>query len=146
MTHPSKRKGSSFELEVVRLLQQHGIAAEKVPLSGAVKGGSFACDAKVSVPVLGRDLDVECKRRKRSFGTIDTLLAGNDALFVRDDRCRPMVVMTVEMFAALAKGKPAPIPGAAAKVMRSLVDADFKNGSREVSNILWKAWPSEGGE
>jgi Holliday junction resolvase len=36
MTHRSKRKGSVFELEVVRRLQNRGLAAEKMPLSGAL--------------------------------------------------------------------------------------------------------------
>lgn len=103
MSHPSKNKGAGFEREIVRLLQDHGIAAEKVPLSGAVKGGKYDCD--VSVPVLGIDRKVECKRRARQFKTIDTMLGTNFALFVRDNHCRPMVVMTVETFAALAKGQ-----------------------------------------
>jgi Holliday junction resolvase len=33
MTHRSKRKGSGFELEVVRRLQNRGLAAEKMPLT-----------------------------------------------------------------------------------------------------------------
>lgn len=103
MSNPSKNKGSGFEREVVRLLQEYGIAAEKVPLSGAVKGGKYDCD--VSVPVLGIDRKVECKRRKRAFQTIDGMLGPNFALFVRDNHCRPLVVMTVETFAALAKGQ-----------------------------------------
>ena len=37
MTSPSKRKGSGFELEVVKLFQEFGLAAEKVPLSGALR-------------------------------------------------------------------------------------------------------------
>jgi len=104
VTHPSKRKGDSFEREVVARLQELGLAAEKVPLSGAVKGGSFDCDATISVPVLGHDVKAECKRRKRQFGTIDKWLGSNAVLFCRDDHARPLVVMTFEMFASMAKG------------------------------------------
>ena len=40
--HPSKRKGSGFEPEVVKLLQGYAIEAVKIPLSGSVAG--FAGD------------------------------------------------------------------------------------------------------
>lgn len=103
MAHPSKRKGSGFELEMVKRLQELGLAAEKVPLSGAVKG-SFDRDLNVSVPVQGQDWTAECKRRARQFKTIDAMLGANKVLFCRDDRSRPLVVMTVEAFATLARG------------------------------------------
>jgi Holliday junction resolvase len=51
VSHPSKRKGDGFELEVVHFLQAAGIAAEKIPLSGAIKGGSFEGD--IAVPIRG---------------------------------------------------------------------------------------------
>jgi hypothetical protein len=95
-----RRKGMAFELEVVRLLQDHGLAAEKVPLSGAVKTPRF--DHDVSVPVRGIDRRIECKRRKRSFQTISKMLAGNFALIVRDDNSPPLVIMSVPAFAELA--------------------------------------------
>jgi hypothetical protein len=101
MTHPSKRKGDSFEREIVAILQQFGIAAEKVPLSGAVKGGSF--DHDVSCPVRGLDRKIECKRRARAFGTLYALLGSNDFLAVRDDRTAPLIVMRLDTFAELAK-------------------------------------------
>jgi hypothetical protein len=88
-----KRKGSAFEREVVRLLQAHGLAAEKVPLSGAVKTARF--DHDISCPVRGRD-------RKRSFATIRNMLAGNWALIVRDDNSPPLVILTLASFAELA--------------------------------------------
>lgn len=42
MAHPSKRKGSGFELEAVKVLQGYAIEAVKIPLSGSVAG--FASD------------------------------------------------------------------------------------------------------
>jgi len=45
-----RRKGSGFEREVVNLFQSLGIAAERVPLSGAVKGGNF--DRDITAPDL----------------------------------------------------------------------------------------------
>ena len=43
-----RQKGSRTERAIVRLLQERGLAAERVPLSGAA-GGRYAGD--VSVPV-----------------------------------------------------------------------------------------------
>jgi len=94
-----KRKGNGFEREVVARLQELGLAAERIPLSGAA-GGSF--DHDVSCPVRGDDKKLECKRRARQFGVVDGMLGGNFALVCRDDRSRCLVVMTLENFAALA--------------------------------------------
>lgn len=105
MANPSKRKGSGFELEVVRLLQEHGIAAEKQPLSGML-GGPLAKDIRISVPVLNCDQLLECKRRARAFSTIYGFLGSAYALVIRDDRTEPLVVMTLDKWAALAKGQP----------------------------------------
>ncbi len=101
MAHPSKRKGSGFELEVVKRLQDQGIAAEKVPLSGAVKGGSFEAD--INCPVRGIDRKLECKRRARAFGTLYGWMGSNYALVVRDDKTEALVVMRLRDWAELAK-------------------------------------------
>jgi Holliday junction resolvase len=91
------------EREIVAALQELGIAAERVPLSGAVKTSRF--DHDVSCPVRGVDRRLECKRRRRAFATIDNMLDGNFAVIVRDDRSRPLVIMTLESFAELAIDK-----------------------------------------
>lgn len=104
MANPSKRKGSGFELEVVRLLQEYGLAAEKQPLSGML-GGKHCDDILISVPVLNCDKTLECKRRARAFSTIYGMLGKAYAVVVRDDRCPPLVVLPLESFAALALGK-----------------------------------------
>jgi len=96
-----KRKGNGFEREVVVALQELGLAAERVPLSGSVKTSKF--DHDISCPVRGVDRRFECKRRARAFATIDAMLASNYALIVRDDRSRPLVVMTLKTFAELAR-------------------------------------------
>jgi hypothetical protein len=99
--HPSKHKGNGFEREVVALLQEAGVAAERVPLSGAVKTAKF--DHDVSVPVRGVDRRIEAKRRRRAFATIDAMLGANYALVCRDDRSRPLVVMSLSDWAELIK-------------------------------------------
>jgi Holliday junction resolvase len=102
MPHPSKTKGSVFEREVVDLLQSLGLAAERVPLSGAVKGGSF--DRDVTVPIgPGEDLKLECKRRARAFSTLYALLGDNDAVIVRDDRTAPLIIMRVPRWVEIVR-------------------------------------------
>lgn len=100
----SRNKGNSYEREIVHALQDAGIAAERIPLSGAA-GGSFAGDIKVSVPVLNADKTMECKRRAGGFKTLYGWLGENYALFVRDDHCPSLVVLRLEDFAQLARGK-----------------------------------------
>lgn len=100
MANPSKRKGSGFEREIVKLLQEAGIAAERVPLSGAVKGGSFEGD--IDFPVRNIDRKGECKRRRR-FATLYGWLGANFCLFLREDNNEPLVVMRLSDFAELAK-------------------------------------------
>lgn len=97
----ARRKGSLFERQVVNKLQELGLAAERVPLSGSVKTPRF--DHDISVPVRGMDWRAEAKRRKRQFKMIDDALGTNDLLFVRDDNSRMLVILTPEKFAELAR-------------------------------------------
>lgn len=101
MTHPSKRKGNGYEREVVSDLQDLGIAAVRVPLSGAVKGDKF--DHDICVPVRGKDKKMECKRRRKGFATLYKMLGLNDVVCVRDDNSPSLVVMRLETFADLAR-------------------------------------------
>jgi Holliday junction resolvase len=55
-----RNKGARTERGIVKALQANGIAAVRVPLSGAA-GGRFADD--VILPRLGRNLWIEMKTR-----------------------------------------------------------------------------------
>ena len=94
----------TFERGVVALLQERGLSAVRVPCSGSVKT-SNKFDHDVSVTIRGIDRRIECKRRKQAFATIDGMLADNYALVCRDDRSRPLVVMTIDTFAELASAR-----------------------------------------
>ena len=96
----SRRKGAGFERECVNYFQSQGIAAERVPLSGAA-GGSYVDD--LTAPVQGEDKRFECKRRAAGFKTLYGWMTGTYGLIVRDDHCPPLVVMRLEDFARLAK-------------------------------------------
>lgn len=89
----SRQKGDRFERDCVNRLRDLGIAAQRVPLSGAA-GGLFSSD----VIVAGRK--IECKTRKRFIGQFLSWLEGNFALFVKEDRSETLVVMRLDDFAA----------------------------------------------
>jgi Holliday junction resolvase len=86
----SRDKGARGEREVVRILQDCGFSAERVPLSGAA-GGRYVGD--VSVPVLGDDWIVEVKVRATGFAQLYKWLGKHQALVVRSDRHEPLVVL-----------------------------------------------------
>ena len=96
----SRRKGQVFERECVHFLQDRGIAAERVPLSGAA-GGSYPDD--LTAPVRGEDRRFECKRRAAGFKTLYGWLGDSYGLIIRDDNSPPMIVLRLEDFARLAK-------------------------------------------
>ena len=90
----SRDKGAAYEREDVRWLNDLGIDAYKVPLSGAAP--RFKGDIQFA------GLLAECKRTRRSRGTLYKALAqggGSDLLFVRDNHCETLVVMPPETFA-----------------------------------------------
>jgi Holliday junction resolvase len=69
----SRNKGARTERSIIRALLGSGIAAVRVPLSGAV-GARFAGD--IVVPLLGRDLCVEVKARAGGFASCTAGLPG----------------------------------------------------------------------
>lgn len=83
----------------MRLLQDHGLAAERVPLSGSA-GGSYS--GYLTVPILGRDLVVEAKARAKGFSQIYSWLQGRDALVIRADRRDALVILPLRLAADIA--------------------------------------------
>jgi Holliday junction resolvase len=89
----SHAKGARTERCIVDALKASGIAAVRVPLSGAV-GGRFAGD--VVLPLMGRDLCVEVKARA-------SWLDQRDVLIVKADRQEPLVIVRLSLAAEIAK-------------------------------------------
>jgi hypothetical protein len=96
----SRSKGARTERGIVNALRARGIAAVRVPLSGAV-GGRFAGD--IVLPLMGRDLCVEVKARADGFRELYCWLNERDALIVKADRQEPLVVLRLSLAAEIAK-------------------------------------------
>ena len=102
----SRQKGNRTERAIVRLLQDHGLAGERVPLSGSARG-RFGGD--ISVPALGRDLRGEAKCRGNGFNRLYEWLEGVDFVVVKADG-RPLLVvvplaLAAEIVAIAERGK-----------------------------------------
>jgi hypothetical protein len=113
-----KAKGSRLERALVKLLQDHGLGAERIPLSGSA-GGRYSGD--LTVPVLGVDRTVECKSRKDGFRELYSWLQARDLLVIKSDRREPLVVLplrlAIEIAVAAERGKSSeiqsfPVPSA----------------------------------
>ena len=105
----SRSKGARTERGIVNALKASGIAAVRVPLSGAV-GGRFAGD--IVLPLMGRDLCVEVKARADGFRELYSWLNQRDVLIVKADRQEPLVVVRLSLAAEIAKlGSSAPCSG-----------------------------------
>jgi hypothetical protein len=97
---PSRDKGNRTERALVRVLQDHAFAAERIPLSGAA-GGRYAGD--LAVPLLGLDRRVEVKCRGTGFAQLYKWLAEHDLLVVKRDRDEPLVLLPMSLAIERAK-------------------------------------------
>jgi Holliday junction resolvase len=101
MGKKSRDKGARSERHLVKILQEDGFAAERVPLSGAM-GGRFGAD--VSIPILGADKRGEVKVRANGFKQIyDWLVPGVDFLFHKSDRNEWLVTLRLRDGIEIAK-------------------------------------------
>jgi len=93
----SRNKGARNERGVVNELRAAGIAAVKVPLSGAA-GGRFGGD------VLVEDrLRFEAKVRRDGFRELYRWINENYRVFIRADRQQTLIVIRLPDFAELLK-------------------------------------------
>ena len=94
----SRDKGNRTERAIVRLLQERGLAGERVPLSGAARG-RFGGD--ISVPILGRDLrgEAKCRGDGGGFKSLYDWIEGRDFLIIRADRKPMLIVARLELAA-----------------------------------------------
>lgn len=107
MGRKSRDKGARIERELVRILQEAGFAAERVPLSGAAQG-RFSGD--ISIPLLGADYRAEVKCRANGFAQLYDWLGDNELLIVRADRKKPLVVLPLDLAARIAMAADSAFP------------------------------------
>jgi hypothetical protein len=98
---PSRSKGARTERSIINTLRANGIAAVRVPRSGAV-GGRFARD--IVLPLVGRDVCVDVKARADGFRDLYGWLDGHDAPILKADRQEPLVVVRLPLAVELVKG------------------------------------------
>jgi hypothetical protein len=96
----SRDKGNRAERALVRVLQDHGFAAERVPLSGSA-GGRYKGDLTVSL--LGIERCAEVKVRGTGFAMLYAWLVERDLLIVRADRREPLVVLPLGLALDIAR-------------------------------------------
>lgn len=90
----SRDKGARIERAMVDLFKAAGFNAQRVPLSGAARGG-FKGDVSID-PLLGERRRLEVKGRASGFGQIYNWLSDNYALIVKADRAEPLVILPLK--------------------------------------------------
>ena len=98
MGRSSKRKGSHYEREIVKLHEAEGIVARKVPLSGAL--AEMPGDVIVADHFRG---EVKARTDANGFKKVRDWLADNDLLFLREigKGQDPLVVMHWDLYLQL---------------------------------------------
>jgi len=92
----SRDKGARFERQIVNALNDNGIEAKRVPLSGAT---SFQ---KGDVVIDGR-IVCELKHRESGFKKIYEYKEGAKLLIIKQNQYEPLIIMTFEDFIAMYK-------------------------------------------
>ena len=95
MAHPSKRKGNTFEREIVNQATDQGIPAKR---AWGSNGQSLGCTADVDC-LIG-DYKVQAKRRKK-IAEYMRPSGGADIQVIRADRQQALAVMPYELFLQL---------------------------------------------
>ncbi len=93
-----RTKGINAERELVHLLEDLGVQAHRVPLSGAM--ANYKDDI-----ILEDESTVEVKRRKKLPKILKEMLISADYGMIREDRGGWLVVMDLKKFAALLELK-----------------------------------------
>lgn len=98
----SKSKGYRNEKSIEKTLQEGGLDAKRMPLSGGM-GGDFAGDIQIKDSKMGDLVLAECKERNSGLKTIYDWLSDYPLLFLKMTRNPQLVVMRIEDFLRLMK-------------------------------------------
>ena len=96
MSSYERNKGLRIEREIVNLLREAGIHAERVPLSGASRYRDEGHD--LNVYAFGRDkppfvFEVKARKEGAGFTLLKRWLGNHDGLVTREDRAEPLVTV-----------------------------------------------------
>ena len=97
----SKQKGNRGERHIVNLLREAGLVANRLPLSGAMRGKYGGCD--VTAVLFDREHRLEIKHHANGFQRLYAWLKPVDMLVVRCDHGEPLVVLPLQTLIELAK-------------------------------------------
>jgi len=105
MGKPSRDKGVRFERTIVKLLKAMGFHAERIPLSGAVKG-SFSDDVIAEIDGDIWRFELKKKARGDGFAMLYRWLEpeSTDALIIAADRKEPLLVIPLSELPRLTCG------------------------------------------
>ena len=92
MSHPSKRKGSEFERELVNEAKSRGLEAERAYASN---GKSLGCSEEVDLTVQGARIQAKRRAKLASYLRIP---AEADAVAFRQDRGPTLVLIPWDTF------------------------------------------------
>ena len=96
----SRTKGAVYERELVNDFKARGLAAQRVPLSGATAYAKG--DVEVTAGYDGKTVyRGECKRRAALPEWIEKALGENDFVAMREDRGTTLIVLRLDAFADL---------------------------------------------
>lgn len=96
----SRDKGAGYERELVNAFKEHGLKAQRVPLSGATEYAKN--DVEVIAGFDGKTkFSGECKRRKELPQFFTSALDGADFAAFRQDRGETLIVLRLNTFAEL---------------------------------------------
>jgi len=101
----SKDKGRRLENQVVTLLVEKGIAAERIPLSGSL-GGKYGADVVIG-SVDNQKARIECKNRESLGDYLWDWLAqgGSDYLVIKKNQKKPLILMDFDHFVDLLRNQ-----------------------------------------
>ena len=85
----SRDKGGRVERELVNKLKDAGMAAERVPLSGAA-GGTFSGDVLIQDTLIA---EVKARKEGAGFKTLEGWLGDNDMLLLKRNNADPIAVL-----------------------------------------------------
>ena len=91
-----RTKGINAERELVHLLEDLGVQAHRVPLSGAM--ANYKDDI-----ILADESSIEVKRRKKMPAILNEMLVSADYGAIREDRGEWLIIMSLKEFAYVFK-------------------------------------------